>query len=111
MKGDDRKAALAAYKERAVSAGIYAVRCAAADAVWVGAAPDLSTIQNRLWFQLRLKGCPCRALQAAWDAHGADGVTFEVLERLEDEEIAYARTAALKARAAHWGEALNAPVI
>lgn len=111
MKGDDRKAALAAYKERTVSAGIYAVRCPAIGAVWVGAAPDLSTIQNRLWFQLRLKGCPHRDLQAAWDAHGADAVTFEVLERLKEEEIAYARAAALKARAAHWSEALNAPAI
>ena len=53
MKGEGRKAAVAAYKERKVETGIYAVRCTASDQVWVGIAPDLSTIQNRLWFTLR----------------------------------------------------------
>ena len=48
MKGEDRKRAVAAYKERKVEAGIYVVRCLASGQVWVGSAPDLSTIQNRL---------------------------------------------------------------
>lgn len=111
MNAEEKRAALAAYKEQKVSAGIYAVRCAPAGAMWVGGAPNLGTIWNRLCFQLRMKGCPHRSMQAAWDAHGPDSFTFEVLERLEEEEIAYARAAALKARAAHWGAELNAPVI
>jgi hypothetical protein len=53
MKTEDRKAAVTAYKERKVESGIYAIRCAASGEVWVGSAPNLSTIQNRLWFTLR----------------------------------------------------------
>ncbi|MBP2311118.1 GIY-YIG nuclease family protein [Azospirillum soli] len=111
MTDQNRKATVTAYKERKVEAGVYAVRCAATGACWVGAAPDLSTIQNRLWFQLRMNGCPYRDLQAAWNAHGADSFTLEVVERFDEETLAYARTAEMRKRASHWGERLNAPVI
>ncbi|WP_207462048.1 GIY-YIG nuclease family protein [Azospirillum sp. SYSU D00513] len=111
MKTEDKKAAVAAYKERKISAGIYALRCAPTGEVWVGAAPDLGTIQNRLWFQLRLNGSPYRELQAAWNRHGADSITFEVLEPLDEETAGYALGAALKARARHWTETLNARLI
>lgn len=59
---EDRKAAVAAYKERKSVAGVFAVRCGAAGAVWVGGAPDLDKIQNRLWFQPKMGGCPHRSL-------------------------------------------------
>ena len=88
MKGDARKAAIAAYKERKSVAGIYAVRCRATGAVWVGQTPTLDTIQNRIWFTLRLGNNPNRALQQAWTAHGADSFAFEVVERLPEEEDA-----------------------
>jgi hypothetical protein len=107
----DKKAAIAAYKERKASAGIYAVRCAPTGEYWVGRAPDLGTIRNRLWFGLRLGSSPHRGLQAAWHAHGADSFTFEVLERLGEEDLAFAREAALKQRLAHWQAALGAAVI
>ena len=48
MRGEQRKAAIAAYKERKVVAGIYAVRCSATGQCWAGAAPDLSTVETRL---------------------------------------------------------------
>lgn len=108
---EDRKAAVAAYKERKSVAGVFAVRCGAAGAVWVGGAPDLDKIQNRLWFQLKMGGCPHRSLQAAWNAHGAESLAFEIVERLEDEDLAFARAATLKARVAHWSAALAAEAI
>jgi len=111
MMGEERRAAVAAYKERETSAGVYAVRCAPTEQVWVGTAPDVETIRNRIWFQLRMAASPHRDLQAAWTAHGADGLSFEVLERLDEEPLAYARDAALKARLAHWRAALDAPVL
>ncbi|CAO3437847.1 GIY-YIG nuclease family protein [Azospirillum doebereinerae] len=111
MMGEERRAAVAAYKEREVSAGVYAVRCAATGQVWVGTAPDVDSIRNRIWFQLRMATSPHRDLQGAWTAHGADSLAFEVLERLDEEPLAYARTAALKARLAHWSAALDAPVL
>ncbi|CAO3399480.1 GIY-YIG nuclease family protein [Azospirillum sp. 11R-A] len=108
---ENRKAALAAYKERKSVAGVFAVRCGAAGAVWVGGAPDLDKIQNRLWFQLKMGGCPHRSLQAAWNTHGAESLAFEIVEPLEDEELAFARAAALKGRVAHWVAALRAEAI
>ena len=107
----DRKAAIAAYKERKTIAGIFVVRCTASGEAWVGQAPNLATMQNRIWFTLRQGGHPCRSLQAAWNAHGEAGLTFGECERLEDEESAYVRNALLKERMLHWQAELNAEAI
>jgi hypothetical protein len=69
----DRKAIVAAYKERKVVSGIYAVRCPAAGLCWVGQAPDLSTIWRRLSFTLRYGSHPNRALQSAWSDQRGEG--------------------------------------
>lgn len=98
----DRKAAIAAYKERKTVAGIYVIRCPASGEVWVGRAPNLEKVQNRIWFSLRQGGHTCRSLQAAWNAHGDGGLTFGECERLEDEETDYVRNALLKERMLHW---------
>jgi len=107
----DRKAAIAAYKERKTIAGIYVVRCAASGEAWVGQAPNLETIQNRIWFSLRQGSHTCRTLQAAWNAHGEASLTFDECERLEDEESAYVRNALLKERLLHWRGELKAEAI
>ncbi|HEV2674925.1 MAG TPA: GIY-YIG nuclease family protein [Aliidongia sp.] len=111
MNGTDRKAAIAAYKERRVVAGIYVVRCIASGERWVGRAPDLDTIRNRLWFTLRQNLNLSPSLQAAWNARGVDQFAFEELERLPHEELPYVREAAAKRRLAHWRAALGATVI
>jgi len=108
MKGEDRKAAVAAYKERKVEAGIYAIRCLPSGQVWVGSAPDLATIRNRIWFTLRQGIHRHRPLQAAWVAQGSAAFTFEVIERLDAEEIGYVRDRLLKAGLARWAEELQA---
>lgn len=109
MKGEGRKAAIAAYKERKVEAGIYAVRCTASDQVWVGSAPDLSTIQNRIWFTLRQGHNPHRSLQEAWVTHGSEAFAFEVVARLphSDDDADYIRNAMLKSLHAEWVEKLS----
>jgi hypothetical protein len=111
MKGDDRKAAIAAYKKRKNVAGIFAVRCAATSQAWVGQTLNLDTIQNRIWFSLRMGSNSNRDLQSAWSAHGAEHFTFEPLELLEDEELPYVRDALLKERFVHWRSLLNGLVI
>ena len=111
MQGKDRKAAIAAYKEQKIAAGIYAVRCIPSGACWVGRAPNLSTIQNRIWFSLNQGSNPHRALQAAWREQGQDAFTFEVLEQIEDEETAYVRDRILKDRLEHWAAHLKAEPI
>jgi hypothetical protein len=107
----DRKAAIAAYKERKTIAGIFIIRCAASGEAWVGQAPNLETLQNRIWFSLRQGNHTCRSLQAAWNTHGEAGLTFGECERLEDEETAYVRNALLKERAQHWRTELKAEAI
>lgn len=107
----DRKVATAAYKERKTIAGIYVVRCAVSNEIWVGQAPNVETIQNRIWFTLRQGSHPCRSLQGAWNAHGEAGLTFAECERLDDEETAYVRNSLLKERWLHWRTALKAEAI
>ena len=109
----DRKAAIAAYKERKVFAGIFAVGCAATGQAWVGQALNLEKVQNRIWFTLRQGGHPCRSLQAAWKAHGGAGLTFAECERLDEDETetAYIRDALLKERMSHWLSELKAEAI
>lgn len=111
MKGEARKAAVAAYKERKVVGGVYAVRCEASGEIWVGHWPNLETIQTRLWFTLRQGTHPRKELLEAWRRHGEAQFSFEVLERLEDETSSSTRDAALKDRASHWRDKLKANTV
>jgi hypothetical protein len=111
MKREDRKAAVAAYKERKGEPGVYVVRCAATGQNWVGAAPELSTIWNRVSFALRQGGQKPASLQTAWCEHGPDSFTFEPVEALTDEQLVFGRERMLKERRAHWCAALNAEAI
>jgi hypothetical protein len=111
MKGEERKAAIAAYKERKRAVGIYLVRCDLSGEVWVGQSPTLDSAQNRIWFTLRHGSNRHPALQKAWSDHGAENFTFEVLERLDDDESPLVRKALLKKRLAHWQSTLHAQAI
>jgi len=108
VKTEDRKAAVAAYKERKVEGGIYTVRCAASGEVWVGSAPDLSTIQARLWFTLRQGVNPHRSLQQAWAAHGSETFSFEIVDRLAEEDRCAGQASRLRTLLARWKETLQA---
>lgn len=108
MKSEERRAVVAAYKERKVTGGVYTVQCAASGQIWVGSASDLSTIQNRLWFALRMGTSPHRSLQEAWRAHGGDTFTFEVVERLPDDESSILRALLLKKCLTGWVDRLQA---
>lgn len=102
MQPNQRKAAIAAYKERKISAGIYAVLCRPLNRRWIGRAADLDKIQNRLWFTLRQNSSPHPGLQAAWNSHGAEAFTLDVLERLDDEALVFVRDRIFTERTAHW---------
>ena len=107
MKTEDRKAAIAAYKKRSAAAGIFAVRCQASGQVWVGQTLNLDTMQNRIWFSLRLGSHANAELQRAWTAHGEANFAYEPLQQLEDEELAYVRDKLLKEREIHWRATLD----
>jgi len=106
-----RKAAIAAYKERKSAAGVFAVRCAPAGAVWIGQTRDLDKVWNRISFSLRSGADPRRDLQAAWNAHGGAGFAFEALEKLEDESLDFALQSALDERTGFWRAKLGAAAI
>ena len=108
---EDRKQAIADYKKRESAAGVFAIRCRATGAVWVGQALDLEKIQNRIWFTLRMGNHRNAELQRAWAAHGADNLSLETLERIKDEELAYVRDTLLKERVAHWRTQLDAAAV
>jgi hypothetical protein len=111
MKAEDRKAAVAAYKERRVVAGIYAVLCVPTGQRWIGRTPDLSTVQNRLWFTLRQGNNPHRTLQAAWNERGAESFALEEVERLDEETLAYVRDRILTDRLRYWCRKFDAEAI
>lgn len=108
MKSTDRKAALAAYRERKTAAGFFAVRCTATGQVWVGGAPNIETIQNRIWFALRQGASTNRLMQAAWSKAGADAFVFEVLETFDGDGATYPQGAAYKQLLADWQGKLGA---
>ncbi|MBX3454412.1 GIY-YIG nuclease family protein [Ferrovibrio sp.] len=111
MTNMQRKAAIAAYKERKSQAGIYAIRCQTSGQCWVGRSLDLDKIENRLWFTLRQGGNPHRNLQQAWQQHGAESFTLQRMEILDEEELDYIRDAKLKDRLTHWCKKLKAEAI
>jgi hypothetical protein len=111
MDRSERKAAVSAYKERKAVAGVYAIRCAATEGQWVGAAPDLSTIWTRRSFALRQRIETNPALQSAWNVHGPESFTFKILEEIDLDELPHGRERVLKERIAHWREALGAAAI
>jgi hypothetical protein len=111
LRRDDRKAAIAAYKERKADVGIYVVRCAASGQQWVGSTPDLRTIWNRVSFTLRLGDGRPPSLQQAWTKHGASAFAFVILERIETEDLGYDRDRTLRDRVNHWRDALPAEPI
>jgi hypothetical protein len=104
----DRRALVAAYKERKSVAGVFALRCAATGETFVGEALDIDKVFNRLIFSLRAGAHPRPRLQAAWSAHGEAAFAFETLERLPEAPSIYARDAALRGRRDHWRKALDA---
>ncbi|MES1199532.1 MAG: GIY-YIG nuclease family protein [Pseudomonadota bacterium] len=100
------------YKERKPRRGVFAVRCASTNEVWVSGSPNLDSQQNSTWFQLRAGGHPNRAMQAAWMAHGEAAFTYEVLAELEDADAsAYALRADLKTMEQDWRARLNARAV
>ena len=108
MDKAQRKAAIAEYKKRDDAIGIFAVRCAASGEAWVGPSLNLDTIKNRIWFGLRMGNANNAEMQRAWTSHGGDSFVFEVLERLDPDELVFVRDSQLKERAAHWRGVLKA---
>ncbi|WP_372784971.1 GIY-YIG nuclease family protein [Phenylobacterium sp.] len=110
MDNQSRRQLVRDYKERKVSQGIFAVRCAATGEAWVGKSRNLEQQQNGIWFGLRCGDYINPAVQVAWTVHGEAAFAFDVLETIEIHDLsAYACANLLKDRDAHWRAELGAP--
>jgi hypothetical protein len=107
----DKKAAIAAYRDRKPVFGVFAVICSATGDVWVDHSRHVDTQQNGLWFALRQGTSPYKSLQSAWAAHGEDAFRFEELERLREDYPPIGVKDELKRRAALWQARLQAPAL
>lgn len=111
MDKRDRKAAIAAYKERPAAFGVYAVICSATGETWVGCSRHIDKQQNGLWFSLRQGTSPFLSLQKAWTCHGEVEFRFEELDRLRDDFPEMGRMSELKKRQGLWLARLQASAI
>ncbi len=108
MEQHARRAAAADYRKRKSIAGIFSVRSCASGECWVGHAPDIDTIRNRIWFTLRTGGHMNRTLQAAWNRDGEDAFAFEPMELVDEETLGFTPDKVLKAKAGEWRGRLSA---
>lgn len=111
MDPQERKAAIAAYKERKPPWGVYAIICTATGEAWVGCSRRVDTQKNRIWFELGLGTSRRASLQAAWNQHGERAFRFEELERLRDDFPEFERDDELKKRQALWLSRLQASIL
>jgi hypothetical protein len=96
------------FKERVNPKGVFAVRCKASGETWVSFSRDLKASETGLWFGLRIGGHINKALQTAWNTHGAEAFTFEVIETFPEDTPAMLLKDMLRDRQKHWQRELGA---
>jgi hypothetical protein len=107
MDKPNRRQLVRDYKEKRTAAGIYALRCPAAGAAWVGVSNNIDAQANSVAFVLRMGTHPNREVQATLKTHGGAAFTYEVLERIDDPDLTpLGLSDLLKRRERHWIEAL-----
>lgn len=108
---DNRKELIREYKEAKVPRGIYVVRCVPMDHVWVDSSRNLAATKNSFWFFLRAGNHKNTVLQDAYNALGADAITCEVVEQIDEDTPASAVTDRLKERKLYWAAELKARLL
>lgn len=74
------------YKQAFPPMGVYAVRCDAAGLLRLGSSRNAEGSLNRLRFELVRGAHRDRALQQAWNTHGADAFRLEVIDRVKERD-------------------------
>ena len=111
MDRQEKRAAIAAYKERKPAFGVYAVICRATGQAWVGCSRHVDTQKNGVWFTLRMGNHRQAAMQQAFSAHGEDSFDFEELDRLREDYPEIGRMDELKRRQSLWTARLHAQAL
>ncbi len=86
MEKQSKKELLAAYKERAIIGGVYAIKNTANGKILLQSAADLYGCKNRFEFAQKTGGCAALQLHEDWKIFGAVAFTFEILEQLEKKD-------------------------
>lgn len=89
--------------------GVYRVTHTPSGRTLLGYSVNLNAILNRTRFELQHGSCQTRAMQADWNADGADAFTFEVLDELKVDHPADRPHDDLKELLNLWQEKLNLP--
>jgi hypothetical protein len=111
MDKQERKTAVAQYKERKSVYGVYAVICRSTGEAWVGISRNLEAQKTSLWFTLRQGSGPFQSLKDAWTLRGESEFRFEELDRLKDDFSDMLRAGELKKRRDLWMARLQATPI
>ena len=82
----DKKQAKLAYKASRRPMGIFAIRNLVSGKVFVGSTIDLTSMFNRIRFQLAAGAHPNKPLEADWKNLGAPKFEFEVLEEIVERD-------------------------
>lgn len=86
MDSSRKKELINAYKQKAPTGGVFAVRCTATGKRWIDSTRDLAGMKNRFDFSVLTNAPIHHCLQADWRAHGASCFAYEVLETLAPKE-------------------------
>ena len=86
MDKNDRKAALAAYKQRKITGGVFQIVNIKTGRRLLMSDADLKGSENRFRFSQMTGSCTYGRLTADWLRFGAEAFRFETLEEMEKKE-------------------------
>ena len=105
-----RKELLQQYSERPPQDGVFALRNAATNEVWIGVSRNLDTQRNGLWARLLNGMLINKDVQASWKAHGEAAFTYEIVERFTESDPHVIERRRIE-RANHWRGQLGAGTV
>ena len=86
MEKQKKKEILAAYKDRTVVGGIYAIKNTVNGKIQILSTTDLQGSKNRFEFSKKTNSCVTMKIQEDWKNFGSDAFAFELLEELVKKE-------------------------
>ena len=104
----DKRQVRREFKEQVTPKGILAVRCTTSGEAWVTSSRNLPAWQTGILFGLRNGMHQNKAMQAAWNLHGADAFKLEILETMADDLAPMTLRDTLRDRQKHWMKELGA---
>jgi hypothetical protein len=90
---------------------VFALRCTASGDIWVSASADLDASRNGVFFMLRNGMHHNKALQAAWNAHGAEAFQWEIVETFDEDLPRMSLKDTMRDRQKFWESELSAAMV